>query len=300
MNAKLKKITFILFLAALLVSSCSFIWPKSPDQDSPLDMANPASLYCEEQGGRLEIRQSKDGSQAGYCIFPDGSECEEWAYFRDECEPGNEMHVTTLEDALGISEETNFEPFSMQLYGIYGSVVSSDVEIPASSMLLVNQTDLPTIYITGETGDIESQILAMRNQSEPNKNANFWGRLDCPTQDDCLLTVTDMRIDGPGEMPLPDQIDGWEGVIYAGPPEPGSGGDDYFALLGRLPLQFGIDGADDNLRSQLESLRDSGQAVRITGLLYAARPDWNGTQLVVTSIELIDTDPADIPPAPGW
>jgi len=51
-------------------------------------LANPASVYCEEQGGRLEIRSDEAGNQYGACIFDDGSECEEWAFFRGECEPG--------------------------------------------------------------------------------------------------------------------------------------------------------------------------------------------------------------------
>ena len=50
-------------------------------------LANPASVYCGEHGGKLEIRDEA-GGQAGYCIFPDGSECEEWAFFRGECKPG--------------------------------------------------------------------------------------------------------------------------------------------------------------------------------------------------------------------
>lgn len=44
-------------------------------------MANPASVYCTEQGGRLEIRDGADG-QAGYCHLPDGQVIEEWEYFR--------------------------------------------------------------------------------------------------------------------------------------------------------------------------------------------------------------------------
>ena len=51
-------------------------------------IANPASVYCEEQGGRLEIRTDADGGQVGICVFDDGSECEEWAFFRGECAPG--------------------------------------------------------------------------------------------------------------------------------------------------------------------------------------------------------------------
>lgn len=53
-------------------------------------LANPASVYCEEQGGTLEIRTAEAGGQAGYCVFDDGSECDEWAFFRGECTPGGE------------------------------------------------------------------------------------------------------------------------------------------------------------------------------------------------------------------
>ncbi len=57
--------------------------PTTPQASMP----NPASVYCEQQGGRVEIRTAADGSQYGVCIFPDGSECDEWKFFRGECTP---------------------------------------------------------------------------------------------------------------------------------------------------------------------------------------------------------------------
>ncbi len=48
-------------------------------------MPNPASVYCEQHGNKLEIHTAADGSQSGVCVFPDGSACDEWAYFRGEC-----------------------------------------------------------------------------------------------------------------------------------------------------------------------------------------------------------------------
>jgi hypothetical protein len=51
-------------------------------------MPNPASVYCEEQGGTVDIRTQEDGGQVGICVFDDGSECDEWAFFRGECEAG--------------------------------------------------------------------------------------------------------------------------------------------------------------------------------------------------------------------
>jgi putative hemolysin len=58
-------------------------------------MANPASVYCEEKGGTLEIRDG-EGGQAGICVFADGSECDEWAYFRGDCQPGGAEPQATM------------------------------------------------------------------------------------------------------------------------------------------------------------------------------------------------------------
>jgi putative hemolysin len=52
-------------------------------------IANPASAYCQEKGGKMEIRTAEDGSQNGICVFPDKSECEEWAFFKGECVSGS-------------------------------------------------------------------------------------------------------------------------------------------------------------------------------------------------------------------
>jgi putative hemolysin len=59
---------------------------ESTEQPGP-GLANPASEYCEEQGGQLEISEDAEGDQTGSCVFPDGSSCEEWAFYRGECEP---------------------------------------------------------------------------------------------------------------------------------------------------------------------------------------------------------------------
>lgn len=48
-------------------------------------LPNPASVYCENCGYTLQIREDEFGNQYGVCIFPDSSECEEWAFYREEC-----------------------------------------------------------------------------------------------------------------------------------------------------------------------------------------------------------------------
>ena len=44
-------------------------------------LANPASVFCVQSGGKSEIRNGPRG-QYGVCILPDGRAVEEWAYFR--------------------------------------------------------------------------------------------------------------------------------------------------------------------------------------------------------------------------
>lgn len=58
------------------------------------NLPNPAAVFCTEQGYQTEIRTAEDGSQAGYCIFPDGSECDEWAFYRGECASASQDEPT--------------------------------------------------------------------------------------------------------------------------------------------------------------------------------------------------------------
>lgn len=47
-----------------------------------IGMANPASVYCVEQGGESIIKQDKDRSEYGICKFKDGKEVDEWEFYR--------------------------------------------------------------------------------------------------------------------------------------------------------------------------------------------------------------------------
>lgn len=86
-----------LILASLL-SACMGIPQEvpapAPVETAQIGMANPASVFCEEQGGQLEIRTGAAGGQVGFCLFPDGSECEEWAFYRGECQPAGQAAPT--------------------------------------------------------------------------------------------------------------------------------------------------------------------------------------------------------------
>ena len=73
-----------LLILFLFFTACA---PQKNPAAGNANMPNPASVFCEEHGGKVVILQTANG-QAGICSFQDGSFCDEWAYFRGECKPG--------------------------------------------------------------------------------------------------------------------------------------------------------------------------------------------------------------------
>lgn len=78
-------------LLFFLFASCTpriILGPIDKDASSPTPsagIANPASVYCEQEGGRLEMRTDEKGNQYGLCILDSGDICEEWAFFNKTC-----------------------------------------------------------------------------------------------------------------------------------------------------------------------------------------------------------------------
>jgi putative hemolysin/C1A family cysteine protease len=53
-------------------------------EDNGIGMANPAAVYCRELGYEYTIVETEEGDQ-GLCVFPDGSECNEWTFLQGQC-----------------------------------------------------------------------------------------------------------------------------------------------------------------------------------------------------------------------
>lgn len=192
--------TFVIILMAL--TACAAPQTQTTVEPTATDMTqaglpNPASVYCEQNGNTLDIRTADDGSQSGVCVFPDGSSCDEWAYYRGECGPAAE-------------------------------------ENPAPAMTI-----------------------------EPTTEASG------------------------GYMPpgTEEEITDWWGVIKS--TEPGAQYDDYFERqdLGQI-IYFGIDSLDPAVKSQIQSLRDTGKIVHLYGTLLSNVPDYNGSQIQVNRIDV--------------
>lgn len=132
----------LLILAAFLLVACQRTaaptetaqptgeGPVMGGDETGVGLPNPASVYCEEQGGKVEIQTDASGAQTGICVFPDGSACDEWAYYRGECVRDLENTSTTYTNetygftfkvplAWEIAEEANIVTFTRDNYQFF-------------------------------------------------------------------------------------------------------------------------------------------------------------------------------------
>jgi|GEM_PF-2681618 len=87
---------------ALYRGDCQLVPINATDNQSQ-GLANPASVNCIGKGYNLTIKTDSEGGQYGVCSKPGYTECEEWAFFRDNCS------IVPLE-ANGSANATGREP----------------------------------------------------------------------------------------------------------------------------------------------------------------------------------------------
>ena len=123
--------SFTIILLALAACTALQIQAPAPTAtDIPqVNIPNPASVYCEQNGNKLEIQTASDGSQNGICIFPDGSECDEWAYFRGQCGPAAQaspIPANTVEATTDASGGYMPPGTSEEIAGWWGVIKSTE------------------------------------------------------------------------------------------------------------------------------------------------------------------------------
>ena len=87
----------LIIAIVIVIVAAGVIWyfyfnnSVQPEQTS---IANPASVYCQDNGGQSKIVTASDGSQSGVCVFANGNQCDEWAFYRGECSPNQQTNTT--------------------------------------------------------------------------------------------------------------------------------------------------------------------------------------------------------------
>lgn len=74
------KAATLLVLGSVLLAANVHGAENAPE--SRVGIGNPASEYCIQQGGKLEVKKDAEGREYALCHLPDGTIIEEWELFR--------------------------------------------------------------------------------------------------------------------------------------------------------------------------------------------------------------------------
>lgn len=174
----MERLTIMVLLLSLFLAGCSEpaaeenVTPTAADPGAVegAGLPNPASVFCEEAGYRLELR-SGEGGVSGYCIFDDGSECDEWAYFRGECGPG-EMADTAEQTPLSTEAPPTVSGAAADDWQVYyNEDLTYAVSLPPGVEVEPGDDPLRTLNLRGPLVDDEYWPLIFI--SHPRDRAEF-------------------------------------------------------------------------------------------------------------------------------
>jgi putative hemolysin len=291
------------------------------------ELANPAAVYCEGQGYTVALRTDENGAY-GVCIFPDGTECDEWAFYRGECGPGETARATGTSDTPVPETWINL----VELAGLADTV---DIEILESAAvefsgyvhrLTISDPDVVARIVAALDVEIQLRpvvedalcpgwyLLRFRladgvvqefgygcdagDTSVLRGVQGFWQGQDAEPPVQFSMLIQEQL----AASPMRTVVVGWYGFITSIPE--GGEYDDYFTLVPEGTGEFGVAGADAAVEAQIVALRDReepGKYAHFWGTLTCGVDDYNGCQLVVTRLrvdgagEFFDPDPVE-----GW
>ena len=226
-----------------------------------------------------------------------------------EALPATPLTADPLQVPVGPEPVAEVPPSDFELripvVAVYGRVESAPQQLSsaATQLVLLNTPDTP-LLMTGTTGELEVELMALRDNDAPHNKAHIWGELLCtaPQIESCRITVSEIWTTDASPS-APETIQDWLGLIYSDAPD---SDDDYFTLIGPLNAQYGLQGADQSIQTQIEAARDSGEALIISGELVSAIDDWYGVQIIVSHIAPARITPNNLgpllfwPSAPDW
>ncbi|OOR89929.1 hypothetical protein B0181_05840 [Moraxella caviae] len=78
----MKKVAIITAAAALSACATSNPAQNTAQNTDVVGAVNPASEFCVQQGGKLQIQKDAQGNEYGVCHLPNGKVVDEWEFFR--------------------------------------------------------------------------------------------------------------------------------------------------------------------------------------------------------------------------
>ena len=147
--------------------------PTEETAELVVGMANPASVYCEEQGGTITIVKDEEWNEYGMCKLADGTEVEEWEYYRTNHPQTTESLYT--EEELNAAKsviidtvngwEVKIESFNVEYAG--DDVANNNLEYCQSL-----NSEVTECAVFTSSFHIPEQDVQMAGAFEPNADIN--------------------------------------------------------------------------------------------------------------------------------
>ncbi|MGP8308888.1 putative hemolysin [Vibrio sp. YIC-376] len=85
----MKKTSLVMAMAVTAVLTGCSTYEGATRSTEYTSAANPASVYCVQQGGELETI-TENGERVTYCILSEDERVEQWEYYRDHHQEGED------------------------------------------------------------------------------------------------------------------------------------------------------------------------------------------------------------------
>jgi putative hemolysin len=77
----------VLISSFLFFEALGMVLDSSANPSGAVTADFKAARFCEDNGGSVDYRTQEDGTVQGVCVFPNKSECDQWAFFHGHCVP---------------------------------------------------------------------------------------------------------------------------------------------------------------------------------------------------------------------
>jgi hypothetical protein len=208
---------------------------------------------------------------------------------QEQVEVLSEESSAQLEDETvpeAFVEEIPETPTTISVIAWLGHIASLPESSQYDDFVILSPQGTGEFGLTGATPEIEAEIRGLRDATGPSEYIHLWGNLSCNVEDynGCQLVVDKLQY---GATYSEGSADGWIGTIKSSTFN--SGLSYVFELSGDYPMWYSIYASqDETLQAQIESLRDTGAVVNLSGKLLVGIPDVNGTRIEVSQLEVIE------------
>ncbi|GIU14071.1 hypothetical protein TUM4261_29100 [Shewanella sp. c952] len=175
----------LLTCSALLLTACDS--QSNEPAASKVNLANPASTYCIEQGGTVKIENQAEG-QVGYCTLASGERIEEWQLYRQSQQ--NSQQDSTQDKTEQVGKANPASKYCISMNG---------------------KLDLTSGQCTLPSGEVIDQWQLFKRDHKQETEVTEMQKMPNPATQYCIEVGGSVDLsDGSCTLPNGDKVDQWK------------------------------------------------------------------------------------------